>query len=241
MYCRFNKRVFLVYSGHCSCQVVNWKLSLWIRKSLLLCNHNTPKESIASSCHNVATEPALQSLQQAWDFSTDNACFDICSTRFWNNAFFNVGFFHYNASNNHSMSLAGAYKKPGVIKEREYRHATSSWCATWYVYMLGWHDFSETTKTYFPVVSWMRCCLSFVTLHSTIVLYFHHHPVRDVEIAHTILCLLTPCTLHHVLPLLFLALYIYNVTKKSASRSCQPDTICDAQSCWHQSAMHTIV
>ena len=36
--------------------------------------------------------------------------------------------------------------------------------------MPGWHDFSETTKTYFPVVSWMRRCLSFVTLHSTIVL-----------------------------------------------------------------------
>ena len=40
-----------------------------------------------------------------------------------------------------------------------------------FLQMPGWHDYSETTKAYFPVVSWMRCSLSFVTLHSTIVLF----------------------------------------------------------------------
>ena len=42
----------------------------------------------------------------------DDTCFDICATGFWNNASINIGFFHPSTPNNHSMSLAGTYKKP---------------------------------------------------------------------------------------------------------------------------------
>ena len=60
-------------------------------------------------CHNVATEPALQPLSgeslhpATFANVADNTCFDICAIGF------NVGDFHSNTPNNHSMSLAGAY------------------------------------------------------------------------------------------------------------------------------------
>ena len=79
-----------------------------------------------------------------------------------------------------------------------------------FLQMPGWHDFSETTKTYFPVVSWMRCSLSFVTLHSTIVLFLpppssercgnSPHNLVSSNPVHTTPCASTviSCPLHNV-------------------------------------------
>ena len=64
---------------------------------------------------------------------------------------------------NYLLSIGNCVKLISLIKERKYRHVTSSRCVAWYVYttcllhysrhgilMPGWHGFSETTEDLLP-------------------------------------------------------------------------------------------
>ena len=79
-------------------------------------------------CHNVATEPSLQSITSE-TFSlvsaktTNNAHMDVKARGFWSrgqDAYFDVRVFYPNASSYCSLSLSSVYKHHEDVKKREY-------------------------------------------------------------------------------------------------------------------------
>ena len=164
-------------------------------------------------CHNVATEPLLQPLTNEScahrSANTDpNSRLDIRARSFWStgqDSFFDVGVFYPNASSNCSMTTAAAYRKHESTKKREYTQlvrevehgvftplvlsATGGMgreAATFYKRLADGISRKER-KEYSVVMGWIRCCLSFAILRSTILCIrgsrsSRHHPVHEINI-----------------------------------------------------------
>ena len=159
--------------------------------------HNETRDLIASLvtevCHNVTIEPLLQPLSGEL-FSHQsantqpNARQDIRARGFWSalqDAFFLIlGFFHPNASSNHSTTTAAAYRKHETAKKREYaqricevEHSIFTPLVFSTTGGMGREAYKRLTdkitskegKTFPTVMGWLHCRLSFAILRSAIL------------------------------------------------------------------------
>ena len=160
--------------------------------------HNEVRDFTASLisevCSNVCTEPTLNPVSgqnlPASTISSDGARLDVAADGFWGSrnerAFFDVRVFNSLAPSNSTQSIPATYKKHEREKKREYGarvREVEHGCFTPLVFSstggLG-HEAkivykriasllsTKWERPYSSVLTWIRCCLSFSLLRSSV-------------------------------------------------------------------------